>query len=61
MTNDDLYEDEVMRECRERKAQVIRDYGGWEGYSRHLREDPPPLRPDGLPWPVANPGNFVKI
>jgi hypothetical protein len=54
MTNEDLYEDEVMRDVWARKAHVIEKYGGVEGYYKHLREDPPPLRSDGTPWPVAN-------
>jgi hypothetical protein len=61
MTNyDDLYEDEVMRECRERKAQVIQDYGGVDGWYKHLREDPC-LRPDGAPWPESSPEKSVTL
>jgi hypothetical protein len=32
MINDDLYEDEVMREVWERKAHVSEKYGDWEEY-----------------------------
>jgi hypothetical protein len=55
---EDLFVDEVMRECWERKAQVIEDYGGVEGYLKHLREDPC-LRPDGAPWLEVSPEEIV--
>jgi hypothetical protein len=58
MSNDDLYEDEVMRDVWARKAQLIEDYGGVDGYFKHLREDPC-LTPDGKPWPTANPGGVA--
>jgi hypothetical protein len=32
MINDDLYEDEVMRDVWERKAHVSANYGDWEKY-----------------------------
>jgi hypothetical protein len=30
------WEDEIMEECRQRKAELLEKYGGWEGYSKHL-------------------------
>jgi hypothetical protein len=59
MSNDDLYEDEVMRDVWARKAQLIEDYGGVDGYYKHLLEDPPTLRSDGTPWPEVNLGGVA--
>jgi hypothetical protein len=58
MSNDDLYEDEVIREVWARRAQLFDDYGGIDGYFKHLREDPC-LTPDGKPWPTANPSGVA--
>jgi hypothetical protein len=58
MSNDDLYEDEVMRDVWARKAHIIEKYGGVDGYYKHLREDPC-LTPDGKPWPEVNLGGVA--
>jgi hypothetical protein len=47
------WDDEIMAECRERKAHVIEKYGGWENYMKHIDDEI--LRPDGTPWPKASP------
>lgn len=54
MTNyDDLFVDEVMRECWERKAQVISDAGGWESYNKHLAEGRAKMEAQG--WKFGSP------
>jgi hypothetical protein len=35
------WEDEIMEECRQRKAELLERYGGWEGYCKHLDETRP--------------------
>jgi len=40
MINDDLYEDEVMRDVWERKAHVSAKYGDWEEYRQRAAENP---------------------
>jgi hypothetical protein len=47
------WDDEIMAECRERKAHVIEKYGGWEAYHKHLQEDRPRLEAEG--WHFETP------
>jgi hypothetical protein len=44
------WDDEIMAECRARKAQVIEDYGGVEGYYKHLAEDDTRSRLEAEGW-----------
>jgi hypothetical protein len=44
---DDLFVDEVMRDCWARKAHVAEKYGGWEGLMKHMDEDRPRLEKEG--------------
>jgi hypothetical protein len=59
-TDPHFYLDPVLAECRERKARVIEKYGGWDGYNKHLEEDPC-LTPDGKPWPTAKPEDMAAL
>ena len=50
MTN---YYDPIIAEVRERRAQLIEKYGGWEGYEKHLDEERPRLEKEGWHFETA--------
>ncbi|MDR3284880.1 MAG: hypothetical protein LBS97_06870 [Treponema sp.] len=59
MINDDLYEDEVMRDVWERKAHISAKYGDWEEYRRramdnHVYSSDKPSQPFAPPRPRAS-------
>jgi hypothetical protein len=48
MTNyDDLFVDEVMRDCWARKAKVSAEIGDWGSYDKRLKEDRVRLEAEG--------------
>jgi hypothetical protein len=53
MFNDDLYEDEVMRDCWERKAQLSAEMADWDAYTKRQREDR--VRLEAAGWKFASP------
>ncbi|MDR3334408.1 MAG: hypothetical protein LBT13_05930 [Treponema sp.] len=53
MINDDLYEDEVMRDVWERKAQVSAEMADWEAYCKRQQEDRLRLEAEG--WKFVSP------
>jgi hypothetical protein len=59
MINDDLYEDEVMRDVWERKAHVAAMYPTWEAYMKHLDEDRPRLEAEG--WKFVSPEDLAVL
>jgi hypothetical protein len=50
---DDLFVDEVMRDCWERKAQVSAEMANWEAYTKHLDEDR--IRLEAAGWHFVTP------
>jgi hypothetical protein len=54
--DDDIFVDEVMRECWERKAQIAAEYPTREAYRAHLREDRKRLEAEG--WKFASPADL---
>jgi hypothetical protein len=60
MFNDDLYEDEVMRDCWERKAQLSAEMADWDAYTKRQRETPL-LTSAGKPWPMAKPEDLAAM
>jgi hypothetical protein len=50
---DDLFVDEVMRDCWERKAQVSAEMANWEAYTKHLDEDR--IRLEAVGWHFVTP------
>jgi hypothetical protein len=50
---DDLFVDEVMRDCWERKAQLSAEMADWEAYSKRQLEDRPRLEAQG--WHYETP------
>jgi hypothetical protein len=50
---DDLFVDEVMRDCWERKAQVSAEMADIKAYRKRQREDRPRLEAAG--WKFARP------
>jgi hypothetical protein len=59
MINDDLYEDEVMRDVWERKAHVAARYPTWEASMKHLDEDRPRLEAEG--WKFVSPEDLAAL
>jgi hypothetical protein len=55
----EYYIDPILAECRQRKAELLEEYGGWEGYCKRQREET--LRPDGKPWPMAKPEDLAAL
>jgi hypothetical protein len=55
-TNAYPWDDEVMAEVRERKAQLLEMYGGIEGLHRHMDEERPLLEKEG--WKFLDPTEF---
>jgi hypothetical protein len=53
--DDDLFVDDVMRECWERKAELAAKYPTWEAYRAHQEEDRPRLEAEG--WKFADPAD----
>jgi hypothetical protein len=49
---DDLFVDEVMRDCWERKAQLSAEMADWDAYIKRQREDRPRLEAAG--WKFAS-------
>jgi hypothetical protein len=47
------WDDEIMAECRQRKAELLEEYGGWDGYLKHQEEDRPRLEAEG--WHFVTP------
>jgi hypothetical protein len=54
--NNELFVDEVMRECWERKARLAAKYPTWEAYRAHQRADRPRLEAEG--WKFASPADL---
>jgi hypothetical protein len=42
-----VYEDEIVEEVYRTRANLLKKYGGWEGYSKHLDEQQPILEAQG--------------
>jgi hypothetical protein len=59
MFNDDLYEDEVMRDVWERKAQVSAEMADLKAYMKHLEEDRPRLEAEG--WKFVSPEDLAAL
>jgi hypothetical protein len=47
------WDDEIMAECRERKARVSALMDDWNSYQKHLR-DHPHYTPHGKPWAIVS-------
>jgi hypothetical protein len=50
------WDDEIMADCRRRKAQLIEMYGGIEGLHKHMDEERPRLEKDG--WNFVDADEF---
>jgi hypothetical protein len=46
------WDDEIMVEVRERKAHVLKKYGGIDGLHKHIKEEHPRLIKEG--WVFAD-------
>jgi hypothetical protein len=46
------WDDEIMKEVRERKAHVLEKFGGWDGLNRHIDAERPQREKEG--WKYAN-------
>jgi hypothetical protein len=46
------WDDEIMVEVRERKARVLKKYGGLDGLRKHMEEERPRLIKEG--WVFAD-------
>jgi hypothetical protein len=53
--DNDLFVDDVMRECWQWKANLAAKYPTWEAYRAHQREDRPRLEAEG--WKFAAPAD----
>ena len=45
--NNELFVDEVMRECWKHKEELAAEYPTWEAYRAHQRADRPRLEAEG--------------
>jgi hypothetical protein len=52
------WDDEIMAEVRSRKAHVLQEHGGWEGYCKYLDTIKPQLEKEG--WNIVNPDEVYK-
>jgi hypothetical protein len=52
------WDDEIMAEVRERKARVLKKYGGIEGLHKHMEEERPRLEKEG--WKFVDPDEVYK-
>ena len=54
--NNEIFVDEVMRECWKHKEELAAKYPTWEAYSAHLIEDRKRLESEG--WKFASPADL---
>jgi hypothetical protein len=47
-----VFEDEIVTEVRNHRAELLKKYGTIEAYNKHLREDRPRLEREG--WRFAD-------
>jgi hypothetical protein len=50
---DDLFDDEVMRECRAHKAEIAAEFPTWEAYRAYQQQQRKHLEAEG--WIFASP------
>jgi len=55
--NNELFVDEVMRECWKHKEELAKEYPTVEAYCAHLIEDRPRLEAEG--WKFASPADLL--
>ncbi|MDR0868437.1 MAG: hypothetical protein LBP75_08215 [Planctomycetota bacterium] len=48
-----FYRDEIVEEVRRHRAELLEEYGGIEGYHKHLDEQRPRLEKEG--WKFVTP------
>ena len=56
--NNELFVDEVMRECWKHKEELAAEFPTWEALSAHLDADRPRLEAEG--WKFASPADLPR-
>ncbi|MHC6203189.1 hypothetical protein ACYULU_08335 [Breznakiellaceae bacterium SP9] len=51
------YKDEIVEEVYRTRAKLLKQYGAWEGYSKHLEEQRPLLEAQG--WKSMTPEEVI--
>jgi hypothetical protein len=53
-----VFEDEIVAEVRRRRSELLEEYGGIEGYLKHIETDRLRLEREG--WRFADIGEILK-
>jgi hypothetical protein len=53
-----IFEDEIVAEVRKHRTELLEEYGGIEGYLKHLEADRPRLEREG--WQFVNMDELLK-
>ena len=53
-----VFEDEIVAEVRKHRAELLEEYGGIEGYLKHLEADRPRLEREG--WQFVDIGELLQ-
>jgi hypothetical protein len=53
-----VFEDEIVAEVRKHRAELLEEYGGIEGYLKHIKADRPRLEREG--WQFVDISDILK-